>query len=58
LVHLIPIYGQINLLTEIFTFDYTLMNLFVTMASSILNTLGFVVLLNAIFSSEKIMFSR
>ena len=57
-VHLIPIFGQINILAGILTFDYTLANLLVTMASSLIYTLGFVVLLNAMFNSEKIMFSR
>ena len=57
-VHLIPIYGQINILAGILTFDYTIANLLVTMASSLIYTLGFVVLLNVMFNSEKIMFSR
>ncbi len=57
-VHLIPIYGQINILAGILTFDYTILNLVVTMISSVLYTLGFVVLLNYMFSSEKIMFNR
>jgi len=57
-VHLIPIYGQINILAGVLTFDYTIANLLVTMASSLIYTLGFVILLNAMFNSEKIMFSR
>ncbi|MFP4077759.1 MAG: ABC transporter permease [Bacillota bacterium] len=58
LVHLIPIYGQINILAGILTFDYTMLNLLLTIAASLVYTLGLVVLLNAMFNSEKIMFNR
>ncbi|MFW6299130.1 MAG: ABC transporter permease subunit [Bacillota bacterium] len=58
LVHLIPIYGQINILAGILTFDYSMFNLLLTVVSSLVYTLGFVVLLNVMFNSEKIMFNR
>ncbi|MFW5894660.1 MAG: ABC transporter permease subunit [Bacillota bacterium] len=58
LVHLIPIYGQINILAGILTFEYSMFNLLLTVVSSLVYTLGFVVLLNVMFNSEKIMFNR
>ena len=56
--HLIPIYGQINILAGILTFDYSMLNLALSVISSLVFTFGFVVLLNYMFNSEKIMFNR
>lgn len=57
-VHLIPVYGQINILAGILTYDYTVFNLVLSVVSSLVYTFGFVILLNAMFNSEKIMFNR
>jgi len=58
IVHLIPIYGPINLLAGIFTFDYLTVNLIIVIVSSILYTALFIYILNMMFKSEKIMFQK
>jgi len=58
IVHLIPIYGPINLLAGIFTFDYLTVNLIIVVVSSILYTALFIYILNMMFKSEKIMFQK
>ena len=57
-VHLIPIYGQINILAGILTFDYSMLNLLLSVVSSLVYTFALVVVLNTMFNSEKIMFNR
>ncbi len=58
LVHLIPIYGPINVLSGILMFDFMLINLIITILSSLLYTAILIVVLNKMFSSEKIMFQK
>jgi len=58
LPHLAPIYGPINLLAGILTFEYSLVNFFATVLSTLVYTSLFVVLLNRMFSDERIMFTR
>ncbi len=58
LAHLAPIYGPINLLAGILTFEYSLVNFFATVLSTLVYTSLFVVLLNRMFSDERIMFTR
>ncbi len=58
LVHLLPIYGPINMLSGILLFDYSITNFFITIAANIGYTALFVFVLNKMFDSEKMMFSR
>ncbi len=58
LVHFVPIYGAVNLLSGIFVFNWSIVNLLVVVLSSIVYTTGFIYLLNKMFNSEKIMFQK
>jgi len=58
LVHLVPIYGPINMLSGILLFDYSLTNFFVTIAANIVYIAVFVFILNKMFDNEKVMFAR
>ncbi len=58
LVHLLPIYGPINMLSGILLFDYSLTNFFITIAANIGYTAIFVFILNKMFDNEKVMFAR
>lgn len=58
LVHLIPIYGPINLLAGVFIFDYSISNLVVVVVSSIVYTAALTFVLNMMFKSERLMFQK
>ncbi len=58
LVHLVPIYGPINMLSGVLLFDYSLTNFFVTIAANIVYIAVFVFILNKMFDNEKVMFAR
>ncbi len=58
LVHLIPIYGAVNLLSGIFVFDWSMLNLITVGVSSVIYTAVFVYVLNWMFNNEKIMFQK
>ncbi len=57
-VHFIPIYGAVNFLNGVFVFDYAVANFVVVVATSVLYTTAFVVLLTRLFNSEKVMFQK
>ncbi|MFH5881008.1 ABC transporter permease subunit [Liberiplasma polymorphum] len=58
LTHLIPLYGPVNLLSSIFTFDYSMLNVFIVVISSLIYTTLFVYILNLMFNNERIMFQK
>lgn len=57
-VHAIPIYGAVNLLNGIFTFNWTVGNFLIVCLSSLLYTGLFTFVLTKMFNSEKIMFQK
>jgi len=57
-VHLVPIYSTVNMLTAIMTFEYTMLNLLATVISSVAYTILFIFILNKMFNSEKVMFQK
>ncbi|MFW6319869.1 MAG: ABC transporter permease, partial [Bacillota bacterium] len=57
-VHAIPIYGAVNLLNGIFTFNWTIGNFLIVCLSSLLYTGLFTFALAKMFNSEKIMFQK
>ncbi|MFW6319218.1 MAG: ABC transporter permease [Bacillota bacterium] len=58
LVHAIPIYGAVNLLNGIFTFNWTVGNFLIVCLSSLVYTGLFTFILTKMFGSEKIMFQK
>ncbi len=58
LPHLAPIYGPINILAGILTFEYSVLNLAAVLLSTLLYTGVFIAALNMMFNSEKVMFSK
>ena len=58
IVHLIPIYGTVNILSAILTFEYSMLNLVVSIASMLGYTVIFIIILNKMFNSEKVMFQK
>lgn len=58
IIHLIPIYGAVNLLSGIFVFNWGMLNLMAVVISSVVYTAIFVYVLNKMFNSEKIMFQK
>ena len=57
-VHFVPIYGSITILSNIFMFDWQFMHLVVIVVSSVVYTSIFVMILNRMFQSEKMMFKK
>ena len=57
-VHVIPLYGSVNLLAGIFTFNWSIINLILVATSSLVYTLVFVFVLGKMFNSEKVMFQK
>lgn len=57
-VHAIPIYGAVNLLNGIFTFNWTVSNFLIVCLSSLVYTGLFTFALAKMFNSEKIMFQK
>lgn len=58
LLHLIPLYGPINLLSGILAFNYTMAAVLVTVLANLGYALGLIWVLNLMFNSEKIMFQK
>lgn len=54
----IPIYNSLQCLVGIFTFDFNIINLLITIGINICYTAIFIILLTKIFNNEKIMFSK
>ncbi len=57
-IHFVPIYGSINLLSNIFMFNWQMLHLIVIIVTSVIYTGIFVMILNRMFQSEKIMFKK
>ncbi|TVP94734.1 MAG: ABC transporter permease [Acholeplasmatales bacterium] len=58
IVHIIPLYGPVNLLSGIFIFEWSMINLLIVIVSSLLYTALFIWALARMFNSEKVMFQR
>ena len=58
IVHIIPLYGAVNLLSGIFIFEWSMVNLLIVMSTSMLYTALFIWALARMFNSEKVMFQR
>ena len=56
--YLIPIYNSVNMIIAILTFEVEPMHFFLTIGSSVIYVSVFIFVLNKLFQSEKIMFSK
>ena len=56
--YLIPLYNSLQCLVGVFTFNYSIVNLLITIGINICYTAIFIVLLAKLFNNEKIMFSK
>lgn len=57
-VYMVPLYNSINIIISILTFEVVPVNYFVTIASSLVYVSVLIFVLNRLFQSEKIMFSK
>lgn len=57
-VYIMPIYSSVNLIISILTFDVSITAYLLTIGSSLVYVSLFVFLLNKLFQSEKVMFSK
>jgi sodium transport system permease protein len=57
-LNLVPFYGPVNLLTKIFTFEFSFLAFFLVLISNLIYTGLLVYLLNLMFKNEKIMFQK
>lgn len=58
IVHVIPLYGAVNLLSGIFVFEWSMVNLLIVLSTSLVYTTLFIWTLAKMFNSEKVMFQR
>ena len=58
LVYLIPLYNSIQIIISILTFEVNAVQFLLTIGSSLIYVSIFIVILNKLFQSEKIMFSK
>lgn len=57
-LYLIPIYGSLQNLVAVFSFDFNSIHFIITIVSNIVYTILFIYLLSKMFNSEKVMFSK
>lgn len=57
-LNIIPFYGPVNLLTKIFTFEFSFIAFFLVLISNLIYTGILVYILNLMFKNEKIMFQK
>ncbi len=57
-VHFMPIYGAVNLLSGVFTFQWLMINYVIVLVSSVVYTMMFIYALTLMFNDEKIMFQK
>ena len=58
LIYLIPLYNSINIIISILTFEVVPTQYLLTIVSSLVYVSIFILILNKLFQSEKIMFSK
>ena len=58
LIYLIPLYNSINIIISILTFEVVATQFILTIISSLVYVSVFILILNKLFQSEKIMFSK
>ncbi len=58
LIYLIPLYNSINIIISILTFEVVATQYILTIISSLVYVSIFIIILNKLFQSEKIMFSK
>ena len=56
--YFIPIYNSLQCLVGIFTFDFSVINLLLTIGINVIYTVVFIIILAKMFNNEKIMFSK
>ena len=57
-IYLVPLYNSINIIISILTFEVDAMQYILTIVSSLVYVVIFIIILNRLFESEKIMFSK
>lgn len=56
--YIIPFYGIVQCLNDIFSFEYATINIVITIVSNLAYAFGLVFLLTKMFENEKVMFSK
>ncbi|MFP4287092.1 MAG: ABC transporter permease [Candidatus Izemoplasmataceae bacterium] len=57
-LNIVPFYGPVNLLTKIFTFEFSVVAFILVLISNLVYTAVLVYILNLMFKNEKIMFQK
>ena len=58
MVYFVPIYSSVNMIIAVLTFEIVPLHFFITILSSVVYVTIFIFVLNKLFQSEKIMFSK